>query len=180
MMNNEMTAKQVEAVLVQATEQENKCIELSSAIRAALVKFDGKPISKRMQTAVQAVFPEATVFYKVDTFFCTISIWGGTTGRKMDNRFTVYFGGYQATIFTLAGYDESNASCGSAAIARNAGRARVLARPELLQSVAKAASAVKQANSALTAALGNLEAAADMVFSVSDIETVVHSFCGGV
>lgn len=179
MMNNKLTVEQIKAVLVQSTEQETKNINLSAAIRAALVKFEGKKITARMESAVRAEFPGSCSQYQLDVFFCQISVWGGNTGRDMNNRFTVYFGGYHKPNFSLASYDEKNASCGSAAIERNAGRAQALARPELLQAVADAANAVKQASAVLKVAMSDVEQAADKVFSLRAIETLVNNFCGG-
>lgn len=176
MMNNEMSVAQLEAVIVKSSADETAGINLSAAIRAALVKFDGKKITARMQTAVEAAFPGACVSYRNDRFYCTISIWGGSTGRPMNSGFTVYFGGYDQPIFTLAEYDRKNTCCGQAAVERNAGRARILARPELLKAVAYAANALRRSAEALQQAMTNVAAVADKTFSTSDIERVVNAF----
>jgi hypothetical protein len=175
-MNDKLTVDQIKAVLANTSAVEQKSIDLCSAIRAALVKFEGKKITRRMQTAVEQALPGALVFYSPDTFYTKLGVWGGTTGRTCNNRFEVYFGGYQQATFSLATFDEKNACTGSAAVKRNAGREALLARPEALQALVDAVNAQKQAQQAVSAALACVVEAAGTTFSTGELENTIEAF----
>lgn len=168
-----MNVESLKAVITQAAAAEQTTIELCASVRNALVKFEGKQITRRMARAVELAFPGAAVIYTLDVFYVKIEIWGGTTGRVMADRFTVYFGGYQQPNFSLAVFDEKNAGSGTAANARQAARVALVNRPELLQAVCNAAAAVKQANAALADAIKGLDCFASVSYG---IENAVEKF----
>jgi hypothetical protein len=176
-MNNRLTIDQIVTVLTQTNAVEQKSIDLNSAIRAALVKFEGKQITRRMARAVEQALPGACVYYSSDTFYCTLTVWGGNTGRDMNNRFVVYFGGYQQATFSLAVYDDKNASSGTAAVKRNVGREALLVRSTtLLQTLVDTVNAQKRAQQATKDVLAELAYASGATFSTCEVESIIAAF----
>jgi len=62
--------------------------ELICTISTVLEKFEGKPISKRMATAVEKVLPLNTVYWDKTDYHANITIWGNEI--HYDKRLTVY------------------------------------------------------------------------------------------
>lgn len=79
--------------------------KLFERIRAALVPFDGKPISKRLATAAQKQLPEYTVYYRAEYGMFHLSIWGA--GIEYNDR-REFLLGYDSTSAFIIGAAEDD------------------------------------------------------------------------
>ena len=105
---------------------------LADRVLAILKAFDGKPITKRLATAVQKALPERTVHYSTIGSMVHLEIWGAGTEHKNRSSFllgytdTSRFG--PASTLNAHNYEiEHNARYYSAARERNAKRRALMA-----------------------------------------------------
>lgn len=132
----QITISDIEAPIIQAIAADNVCQRLHEIVRNVLVAFQGKQITKRIQTAVQKSQPGWVVYLDTQYGMYTLRIWGGDTNRNSDNRFSVLLGYDSDPVFNIDNFERHNACSGSAALARNVGRVALLAdRPRLFRLV---------------------------------------------
>lgn len=72
-----------------------------STVAAALQRFDGKPITKRLATAVEAALPGMTVYYDLTAGMAYLNIWQGKPESVL---------GYNNRIHVMLGYMQSGMS----------------------------------------------------------------------
>lgn len=65
-------------------------LKILDAIEPVLKSFDGKTISKRIETAIKKALPEYTVYYGKSYSWYEVRIWGN--GIKYDNSITLNLG----------------------------------------------------------------------------------------
>jgi hypothetical protein len=80
----EAVKKAVEAYIV----EQDRDLEIWQKVMEILKPFDGKAVSKRMETAVKKVFPDLTIYLEND-FLIILHIWGGRIGSH-DKRINIY------------------------------------------------------------------------------------------
>ena len=79
--------KAIESVEAYIVEQERD-LEIWQKVMEVLKPFDGKAVSKRMETAVKKIFPDLTVYLEND-YLIILHIWGGRIGSH-DKRINIY------------------------------------------------------------------------------------------
>ncbi len=153
-----MNANEIEATIKEAIENDIRhdaaAIKIHTEIARILKKFDGKKITRRMQTAVQKAQPGWTVYYNNDYGSFHIEVWGGDTGRaSYADRMSVHLA-YSSTggTFSIEKFEEYDTCHGRAAIERNKNRIRVLLNT---RAIAEAYMAFTKAHAVLKEALGN-------------------------
>ncbi len=141
-------------------DQEN--VHLFNCVRAALEPFEGKPITKRLATAVEKALPGLRVTYRPVHGIFNVILWGGAVGGsgKWDDKGNFLLG-YEVGgnnpqtnhgTFTLAGFDYQNRWAGEAALERIQKNETDLANAP---AIAKAIDNYRQADAALKAAIGD-------------------------
>jgi hypothetical protein len=139
-----VTAQQIREYLQSQIDQENKGLYLHNEIVKALKPFEGKPISKRIATALQKLHPDWTVFYDTNYGMFHLVIWGGDTGLICGNSFRALIGYERECIVSVdkskdsRGFEEFDCCHGSAAIERNALRQSTLDSPDKIADITQA------------------------------------------
>jgi len=82
-MNYDYVLKNV----LEAHEDYSRDYDLICIVAQVLQKFEGKPFSKRMETAIKKALPLNTVYYEKTSYHIEITIWGN--GVKYDKRMVV-------------------------------------------------------------------------------------------
>jgi hypothetical protein len=80
----EAVKKAVEAYII----EQERDLEIWQKVMEILKPFDGKAVSKRMETAVKKIFPDLTVYLEND-YLIILHIWGGRIGSH-DKRINIY------------------------------------------------------------------------------------------
>lgn len=131
---NQISITDITAPITQAIAADNESQRLHEIVRNVLVKFQGKQISKRIETAVQKAQPGWVVYLSNQYGMQQLYVWGGDTGRNSDTRVSFLLGYNSDPIFDIDKFENYCACSGSAALARNVGRVALLSdRPRLLQ-----------------------------------------------
>lgn len=68
--------------------KEEREFDVYTKVMEVFKAFDGKPVSKRMETAVKKIFPDLTVYLEND-YLIILHIWGGRIGSH-DKRINIY------------------------------------------------------------------------------------------
>ena len=68
--------------------EQDRDLEIWQKVMEILKPFDGKAVSKRMETAVKKIFPDLTVYLEND-YLIILHIWGGRIGSH-DKRINIY------------------------------------------------------------------------------------------
>lgn len=120
----------------------------------ALKPFQGKPINKKLGTAVQAALPEYTVSYQDNDKklfnWVHIGIWGNGIPHQERYSLTIHV----TPEFDLAVFQEKNPAYFAAAIARNKRREQFIADTEKLAMLAELINQHNEATEKLREVLG--------------------------
>jgi hypothetical protein len=145
-------------------QRDAKSLALLDTLAAALKPFDGKPVSKRLATAVQKAMPEAQVYYRHEYGMFHISIWGTVQGEKVEfEKRREFLLGHErdgkAPVFTLGSLDASengtfygyNTWAGSGAVRRMDQIRNQFANERQLEALASALEAKEKADATIKA-----------------------------
>ena len=83
-------------------------IEIVDKVVPVLQKYEGKQISKRVQTSVQEVFQGCCVSYNKDFCGFEISIWGEKIGLDYNNRLCLKIGEENQEKFSMEFFNKRN------------------------------------------------------------------------
>jgi hypothetical protein len=114
-------------------------------------QFEGKPISKRIETALKKAFPDVTFSYDILAGMYRIFAWGQVTGRTYDNRMTFYIGNIpfgsndNTVLINEVKIRESMTSFDTAALKRNEYRQQLLKNDTMLDEIVSAFNAFNDA-----------------------------------
>jgi hypothetical protein len=139
-----VTNQQIREYLQSQIDNENKGIYFHNEIIKAMRPFEGKPMSKRIATALQKLHPEWTIYYGNEYGQFHLSIWGGDTGLRYDNRFSALIGYDSEPIVSIdrskdsRGFEDCDCCHGSAGIERNAKRQATIDNPEQITAITNA------------------------------------------
>lgn len=150
-----VTREQIENLIREQFDREqndyiwfNKCLDV-------IKTFEGKPISKRIETALKKAFPDVSFSYDILAGMYRIFVWGKPTGHEYDNRMTFYIGhipfgsGDNTVLVNEAKIRESCAAFDRAAIERNNHRTDLLKNDAMLDEIVSALNAFNNAKERL-------------------------------
>jgi hypothetical protein len=145
----EATKDKIVAALKAEIEQDKKYYDLHQKCADVFKAFEGKQITKRMESALKKAYPEWTIYYSAEYGMYHIKVWGLACGRpSYDNAQHMLLGYESDPVYTAENFEKFDCCHGSAAIERNQKRDKFLASPEL-EGVAQAIMDFKRAEEAL-------------------------------
>lgn len=113
-----------------------------------LRKFEGKLITAHMRRAILTAHPEWCI-HQEQGFLKYISVWAGDTGRKYDDRFTLYL---RSGTYSEAATRDANICHLAAALARNERRKETLSSQTFIPDLARSIALFEDARSMLAEA----------------------------
>lgn len=147
---------------------------IHNIVREVVAKFNGKPVSKRIETALQKAQPGWVVHYSTQYGMFQLYVWGGDTRRHSDNRICFLIAYNSTPVISVDDFDRHNASTGSAAKSRNVGRDLLLSDTKRLGDVVRATNAVAEAKRALAGVLSELKDKEINQFETWEVEKMVE------
>jgi hypothetical protein len=100
------TKQKIEKLLSELQERQCRTYKIFCAVRKAVAPFDGKPITKRIATAVEKALPEYTVYYERQYGMFHVIIWGN--GIEYGDRLSLLLGYESAPTFHIGEPDKQH------------------------------------------------------------------------
>lgn len=150
-----ITRKQIENLIQGELEKEAQDYIWFNKFMEVIKQFEGKQITKRIETALKKAYPDITFYYEVSCSIYHMYVWGKPVNRDFNNRMMLFivstWGGDTPNIINEAGIRKSMCCYDTAAIERNDNRKKLLKNDTMLNEIVNAFNAFNTAKERIDA-----------------------------
>jgi hypothetical protein len=138
-----ITVEQIRKIIQAEYDDDTLYNSIYKKLENALKPFDGKPVSKRMETAFNKAYPEYTTYWDDQYSLYYLAVYSGDSKRDINHslRFLIArkpFGSHYAPEFDISKLSGDNAWATRGVEERNAQRTKILNNEKHLHTIAKA------------------------------------------
>jgi hypothetical protein len=127
-------------------ESEDRDFDMFEILRKTFAPFEGKVITKRMETALKAALPEHTVYYRHEYDMRHMLVWGG--GIDYAHRMHFLMAYDSDPVYREEAFKDHSACYGSAARKRASVILKHLNRPDQIDAIVAAFEKIEAAQKA--------------------------------